>query len=69
MGISALSFAGMKKKASTTTRAAMTICASADLSLHGNSPRMVATMSRAGWRGSALRSQQAALLALQDIKC
>ena len=30
MGISALSFAGMKKKASTTTRAAMTICAIAD---------------------------------------
>ena len=67
MGISALSFAGMKKKASTTTRAAMTICANADFSLHGNSPRMIVTMSRANWRGAALRSQQTALLVLQDI--
>ena len=32
MGISALSLAGMKKKARTMTRAAMTICANANSS-------------------------------------
>ena len=55
MGISALSFTGMKKKARTMTSAAITICAHADLTLRGSPVVTVMTMMAILKTGGSLR--------------
>ncbi len=55
MGISALSFTGMKKKASTITSAAIIVCARADFSSLGIPVVIVMTTSRAQINGVSHR--------------